>query len=604
SRYWGTPLPIWTTEDRTEQKCIGSINELKEEVEKSISTGFMENSLPEDFDLHRPYVDDIVLTSDSGKPMYREKDLIDVWFDSGAMPYAQWHYPFENEDVFKNSFPADFIAEGVDQTRGWFFTLHAIAGLLFDGVAFKNVIANGLVLDKDGNKMSKRLGNAIDPFKTLEKYGADATRWYMISNANPWDNLKFNLEGVEEVQRRFFGTLHNTYSFFALYANLDQFQFSEDDIPLEQRTESDRWILSKVNTLIKQVEEAYDDYEPTKAARAIQDFTIDDLSNWYVRLNRKRFWKGEYSTDKISAYQTLYTCLETIARLSSPVAPFYMERLYHDLNNVTGKIDSESIHLTSFPEYNPEYIDTDLEEMMTIAQKISSLVHSLRKKDKLKVRQPLSKILVPVINQDFQRQVQHMAELIKNEVNIKEIEYVGGEDTVLVKSIKPNFRRLGQLYGANTKNIAKAITEFVKEDIDEIEERGEKEILIEGEKILLTTEDVEIAYKDIPGWSVASEGRITIALDITVNEELRREGFARDIVNRVQNIRKENGFEVQDKINIVIKYAEPIVKEALSAFNDYVCTETQAKSLILEESSEPMEIDIDGVGVSISVEIG
>ncbi|MEQ8927950.1 MAG: isoleucine--tRNA ligase, partial [Fulvivirga sp.] len=468
SRFWGTPLPIWVSEDKTEQKCIGSLVELKEEVEKSIKAGFMTESISDDFDLHRPYVDDVVLVSDSGQKMFREPDLIDVWFDSGAMPYAQWHYPFENEQTFKANYPADFIAEGVDQTRGWFFTLHAIAVMLNKSVAFKNVIANGLVLDKNGNKMSKRLGNAIDPFKTLAEYGPDATRWYMISNANPWDNLKFNIEGVAEVQRRFFGTLHNTYSFFALYANLDGFNYQDGEIEVSKRTESDRWILSKLNTLISKVDQAFDEYEPTKAARLIQDFTIDDLSNWYVRLNRKRFWRGEYNEDKRSAYQTLYTCLATIAKLASPVAPFYMDKLYQDLNAVTGLDRAESIHLTDFPKADESIIDEDLESKMSLAQTVSSLVHSLRKKHMIKVRQPLSKILVPVLNSQFKSQVSAVEELIRSEVNIKSIEFVDDESGILVKNVKPNFRKLGQEYGPKMKEIADKINQLSAEDIAQL----------------------------------------------------------------------------------------------------------------------------------------
>lgn len=584
SRFWGTPLPIWVSEDKSEQKCIGSMEELKAEVDKAVEAGYMEAQLSEDFDLHRPFVDDVVLVSPTGKKMFREPDLIDVWFDSGAMPYAQWHYPFENEDIFKANYPADFIAEGVDQTRGWFFTLHAIAVMLNKSVAFKNVIANGLVLDKNGNKMSKRLGNAVDPFKTLAEHGPDATRWYMISNANPWDNLKFNIDGVSEVSRRFFGTLHNTYSFFALYANLDNFNYSEGEIALSARTESDRWILSKLNSLIAKVDLAYEDYEPTKAARLIQDFTIDDLSNWYVRLNRKRFWRGEYNDDKRSAYQTLYTCLVTIAKLSSPIAPFYMDRLYQDLNAVSNLESAESVHLTNYPASDASYIDEDLEIRMSLAQDISSLVHSLRKKHMIKVRQPLSKILVPVLNEKFKSHVTAVEELIRSEVNIKTIEFVDEESGILVKNVKPNFRKLGQEYGSKMKEIAAQINQLQAEDISKLEADNSLEISLTDQKVTLTLEDVEITYQDIPGWSVAAEGRLTVALDITIDEELKKEGIARDLVNRVQNMRKDMGLEVQDKINILIEKNTDLVNAALEANKEYICTETQALSLNISES--------------------
>ena len=602
SRYWGTPLPIWRTEDGKEEICIGSLAELKDEVAKSVAAGFMTEQLDDDFDLHRPYVDDVVLVSASGKKMHREPDLIDVWFDSGAMPYAQWHYPFENKDIFDESYPADFIAEGVDQTRGWFFTLHAIAGMLFDKVAFKNVIANGLVLDKDGNKMSKRLGNAIDPFETMKKFGPDATRWYMISNANPWDNLKFNIDGVAEVQRRFFGTLHNTYSFFSLYANLDGFDYSDGDIALEKRPESDRWILSKLNSLIRQVEVAFNDYEPTRAARLIQDFTIDDLSNWYVRLNRKRFWKGEYNEDKKAAYQTLYTCLETIAKLGSPIAPFYMDRLFGDLNAVSNKEKKDSIHLTDFPKAIDAFIDADLEEQMALAQNISSLVHSLRKKERLKVRQPLSRILVPVLDQSFKQHVQAVEELIKSEVNVKGIEYIDDASGILVKKIKPNFRKLGQEYGKQMKEISAAINAFGQDQIAEIERNNAFKLALESGNVDLTLEDVEITSEDIPGWTVASEGRLTVALDITLSEELKQEGIARDLVNRVQNMRKDMGLEVQDKIKINIEKNTDLVNAALEANREYICQETQALSLEFTEGlsdAELLEMDEHKIRVKI-----
>ena len=604
SRYWGTPLPIWRSEDKKEEKCIGSVAELKAEVEKAIAAGHAQKPIDAEFDLHRPFVDDVVLLSDSGQPMYRESDLIDVWFDSGAMPYAQWHYPFENQDVLKENFPADFIAEGVDQTRGWFFTLHAIAGMLFDDVAFKNVIANGLVLDKEGNKMSKRLGNAIDPFKTLAEYGPDATRWYMISNANPWDNLKFNLEGVQEVQRRFFGTLQNTYNFFALYANLDNFRFQEDGIPMQERSESDRWIISKLNSLVVEVERAYDDYEPTRATRAIMDFTIDDLSNWYVRLNRKRFWRGELNSDKKAAYQTLYTCLLTLAKLGSPVAPFYMENLYRDLNSVSGKDTSDSVHLGNFPEANHGRIDSLLEAKMEKAQIVSSLVHSLRKKDMIKVRQPLSRILIPILNEETREQIQAVEDLILSEVNVKKIEYIDDTSGILVKKIKPNFPKLGKQYGPKMKEISQAVAKFGQEDIAEIERQGQKTIDISDGHIVLSREDVDITSEDIPGWSVASENGLTVALDINIDEELRKEGIARDLVNRVQNLRKDMGLEVQDKIHIKVERSDELVNAALESNKDYICAETQALSLELKDQLEDStELEMDELKLKVKIEV-
>jgi len=604
SRYWGTPLPIWRTEDGKEEICIGSIAELRKEVEKSVKAGFMSTQIEEDFDLHRPYVDDVFLVSDSGQKMTREKDLIDVWFDSGAMPYAQWHYPFENKDIFNDNYPADFIAEGVDQTRGWFFTLHAIAGMLFDKVAFKNVIANGLVLDKNGNKMSKRLGNTIDPFETMKKYGPDATRWYMIANANPWDNLKFNLEGVAEVQRRFFGTLHNTYSFFSLYANLDNFDYKGEEIAIKNRPESDRWILSKLNSLIKKVDAAFEEYEPTRAARLIQNFTTDDVSNWYVRLNRKRFWKGEYNNDKKAAYQTLYTCLATIAKLGAPVAPFYMDRLFNDLNIVSNKENKSSIHLTNFPVADEALIDEGLEEQMELAQNISSLAHSLRKKEKLKVRQPLSKILVPVLNQQFKEHVQAVEELIMTEVNVKGVEYIDDDSGILVKKIKPNFRKLGQQYGPQMKEISAIIGAFGKEKIAEIEKNGKLSVPLSIGEIEITLEDVEISSEDIPGWTVASEGRLTVALDITLTDELKKEGIARDLVNRIQNMRKDKGLEIQDKIRINVEKNTEIVNSALETNKVYICNETQALSLDISDllsKSELLEMDEHKIKVNIEV---
>ncbi len=604
SRYWGTPLPIWVSEDKKEQKCIGSIAELKAEVQKSVDAGFMNEQISDDFDLHRPYVDDIILVSDSGQKMIRELDLIDVWFDSGAMPYAQWHYPFENEETFQKSFPADFIAEGVDQTRGWFFTLHTLAVMLHDSVAFKNVIANGLVLDKAGNKMSKRLGNAVDPFKTIGEYGPDATRWYMISNANPWDNLKFNIEGVGEVQRRFFGTLHNTYNFFALYANLDGFKFQEAAIPLANRPESDRWVLSRLNTLIKTVDAAYDEYEPTRAARAIMDFVADELSNWYVRLNRKRFWKGEYNDDKRAAYQTLYTCLMTVAKIGAPIAPFYMENLYRDLNAVSGLDKSESVHLTDFPVVDEACINTDLETQMALAQTISSLTHSIRKKEKIKVRQPLSKIMIPVLDEVTRHHVEAVADLIMSEVNVKTVEFLDDASGVLVKKVKPNFRSLGQKFGPKMKLISAAINQWGQEDIAAIEKAGQYDLAIDGETIQLTIDDVEISSEDIPGWSVASEGKTTVALDITISEDLRLEGIARDLVNRIQNLRKDQGLDVQDKIDVLVLTNETIINEALSTNKTYICEETQALSLEFVDKldgADTVEIDDWQIFLSISV---
>ncbi len=608
SRYWGTPLPIWRTEDGAEEKCIGSQEELKVEIEKANakldnSKFKTQNSKLED--LHRPYVDNIVLVSDSGKPMYRESDLIDVWFDSGAMPYAQWHYPFENKEIFEKSYPADFISEGVDQTRGWFFTLHAIAGMLFDSVAFKNVVSTGLVLDKNGEKMSKRKGNVINPFETLDKYGPDATRWYMISNAPPWDNLKFNLDGVTEVQRRFFGTLYNTYAFFALYANLDNFSFAEAEVPLTKRTESDRWVVSKLNSLIKLVDEAFADYEPTKAARAIEDFVCDDLSNWYVRLNRKRFWKGEYNEDKIAAYQTLYTCLEVVAKLSSPIAPFLTERLFLDLNQTSGKDKATSIHLADFPKVNESAINTDLEEKMNLAQKISSLIHSLRKAHSIKVRQPLSRVLIPVLNDKTRKQIQDVEDLILSEVNIKKIEYIDDASDVLVKKIKPNFKKLGKEFGAKLKEVGAIITAFTKDDIRTIEKDKTYKIkLSDGTDATLTLEDVEISSEDIPGWLVATEGGVTVALDINISEDLKKEGIARDMVNRVQNMRKDMGLDVMDKIKITVQKKNELIDAALTSNKEYICSETQALSLTLSDTvQDGKTVDMDEFELLLKIEL-
>ncbi|KYG84118.1 isoleucine--tRNA ligase [Roseivirga seohaensis] len=605
SRYWGTPLPIWVSEDKKEQKCIGSLAELKAEVEKSIAAGFMTESIGEDFDLHRPYVDDVYLVSETGQKMTREADLIDVWFDSGAMPYAQWHYPFENKEIFESNFPADFIAEGVDQTRGWFFTLHALAVMLEDKVAFKNVIANGLVLDKNGNKMSKRLGNAINPFETISNFGPDATRWYMISNANPWDNLKFNIEGVGEVQRRFFGTLQNTYAFFALYANLDGFTFEDAEIPLNERPESDRWILSRLNSLIKEVDQAYNDYEPTRASRAIMDFVTDEVSNWYVRLNRKRFWKGDYDQGKKAAYQTLYTCLVSVAKLAAPVAPFYMDRLYQDLNAVSGKENFESVHLSNFPEANEAFINKDLEAQMILAQTISSLTHSIRKKEKIKVRQPLTKVMVPVLDEKTKQYIEAVQDLIMTEVNVKAVEYIDDASGILVKKVKPNFRTLGKKFGSQMKLVAAAIGQWTKAEIAEIEKNGSINISLEGEPASLLLEDVEISSEDIPGWSVASEGKVTVALDISITDELRAEGIARDFVNRIQNLRKDMGLDVQDKINIQVAKNEALINDALTANATYVCEETQALSLTIVDSlSEAQSVEIDEWTLEVKIAVG
>ncbi len=628
-RYWGIPLPIWRTEDGTEELCIGSVYQLYEEIEKAREAGLMkENPIgakeyirelkkdekgtvtdskvidaffsPNSFDLHRPYVDEIVLVSPSGQPMHREKDLIDVWFDSGSMPYAQFHYPFQNEEDFQNAYPADFISEGVDQTRGWFFTLHAIAGMVFDSIAFKNVVSTGLVLDKDGRKMSKRLGNAVDPFETLGKYGADATRWYMISNANPWDNLKFDLSGIEEVLRRFFGTLRNTYSFFALYANLDAFAYEDGEILREKRPESDRWILSKLNSLVQQVDEAYEEYEPTKAARLIQDFTMDDLSNWYVRLNRKRFWKGEYNEDKKAAYQTLYTCLEVIAKLSSPIMPFYSERLYQDLNAVTGRNSLESVHLVNFPEADASWIDTELEAKMEMAQRVSSLAHSLRKNAQVRVRQPLKKLLIPVLDAKTQENIEAVGELITNEVNIKAIEFVGDDAGILVKSVKPNFKTLGARFKKEMKNVAKVIQSFTKEDIREIEQKGK--FTKEGYELEL--EDVIIQSEEVEGFSVASERGLTVALDLELTDALKKEGIARDFVNRIQNLRKDKKLEVQDKIKIEVQSTDTFLQDSLHTFQDYINTETQALSLAFHENlSDAETFSIEEIEMSVNIEV-
>ncbi|WP_194976779.1 isoleucine--tRNA ligase [Aquiflexum lacus] len=607
SRFWGTPLPIWRTEDGTEEMCIGSVAELQQEIEKSIAKGFLEKSPWEgkEMDLHRPYVDDVILVSAKGQKMFREPDLIDVWFDSGAMPYAQWHYPFENEDIFKANYPADYIAEGVDQTRGWFFTLHAIAVMLFDSVAFKNVIANGLVLDKNGNKMSKRLGNAVDPFKTLKEYGPDALRWYMLSNANPWDNLKFNLEGVAEVQRRFFGTLQNTYNFFALYANLDHFVYDKSKaVPVNQRAELDQWIISKLQTLIAEVESAMDNYDATKATRAIMNFTVDQLSNWYVRLARKRFWRGDMNADKQAAYETLYECLLSLTQLMSSFAPFYTDWLYKNLT-ASSKNKLESIHLTDWAGADAGLINKDLEESMDLAQRISSLVHSLRKNPKIgiKVRQPLQRILVPVLNEKTKRQIQHLEELIKSEVNIKAVEYIDDASDVLVKSVKPNLPVLGKKLGPKMRFVVAAINSWGKVEIAEIEKNGKITVPLEDGNIELLLEEVLISSQDIPGWSVASDQGVTVALDVTLTDELRQEGIARDLVNRIQNLRKDMGLEVQDKIRIKVAKHDELVNSALSNFAPYIQTETQALSLEVNGSlTDGTILDMDDFELMVKIE--
>ena len=617
SRYWGTPLPIWRSDDG-EEICIGSVEELYNEIEKSVAAGLMTENpykslgfVPGEYtkenydkiDLHRPYVDNIVLVSPTGKPMKREADLIDVWFDSGSMPYAQLHYPFENKELVdsRSYYPADFIAEGVDQTRGWFFTLHAIATMVFDSVAYKNVISNGLVLDKNGNKMSKRLGNAVDPFSTIEKFGSDPLRWYMITNSAPWDNLKFDADGVDEVRRKFFGTLYNTYSFFALYANVDGFTYAEKDVPMEERPEIDRWILSLLNSLIKQVDECLNDYEPTRAGRLITDFVNDNLSNWYVRLNRKRFWGSAMSVDKLSAYQTLYTCLETVARLMAPIAPFYADRLYMDLIGVTGRDNVVSVHLAKFPVADEALIDQELESRMRMAQDVTSMVLALRRKVNIKVRQPLECIMVPVVDEEQKRHIEAVKDLILNEVNVKELKFVDGAAGVLVKRVKCDFKKLGPKFGKRMKAVAAAVGEMSQEAIAELERNGSYTFNLDGTPAVVETADVEIYSEDIPGWLVANEGKLTVALEVTVTEALRREGIARELVNRIQNIRKNSGFEITDKIHIVLS-KNSVTDDAVNEYNTYICNQVLADSLVLaDEVPEGSELEIDDCTLRIKV---
>ena len=618
SRYWGTPLPIWRTEDNSEEICIGSVEELYNEIEKSVAAGFMKSNPYKDkgfvpgeyngenydkIDLHRPYVDDIILVSKDGKPMKREADLIDVWFDSGAMPYAQIHYPFENKELLDSHqvYPADFIAEGVDQTRGWFFTLHAIASMVFDTISYKAVISNGLVLDKNGNKMSKRLGNGVDPFSTIEKYGSDPLRWYMITNSSPWDNLKFDVDGIEEVRRKFFGTLYNTYSFFSLYANVDGFEYKEADVPMAERPEIDRWILSVLNTLVKEVDTCYSEYEPTKAGRLISDFVNDNLSNWYVRLNRKRFWGGEFTQDKLSAYQTLYTCLETVAKLMSPIAPFYADKLYMDLVTATGRDNVVSVHLAKFPEYKEEMIDKELEVRMQMAQDVTSMVLALRRKVNIKVRQPLQCIMIPVVDEEQRAHIEAVKALIMSEVNVKDIKFVDGAAGVLVKKVKCDFKKMGPKFGKQMKAVAAAVAEMPQEAIAELEKNGSYTLQLDSADVVVEAADVEIFSEDIPGWLVANEGKLTVALDVTVTEELRREGVARELVNRIQNIRKSSGLEITDKIKITLSKNQQ-TDDAVNEYKDYICNQVLGTSLTLtDEVENGTELNFDDFSLYVSV---
>ena len=613
SRYWGTPLPIWRTEDGKEEKCLGSVKELYQEMQKSLDAGVM-TELPwegldlndykdleyDKIDLHRPYVDNIVLVSDNGKPMYRETDLIDVWFDSGAMPFAQVFYPHLPEEDFQKVFPADFIAEGVDQTRGWFYTLHALASMVKGSVAFKNVVSNGLVLDKNGNKMSKRLGNAVDPFTTIDKYGSDPLRWYMITNAAPWENLKFDVEGVEEARRKFFGTLYNTYSFFVLYANVDDFRNQYPQIPVEKRPEIDRWIISLLNTLVKEVDQGYENYEPTKAGRAINDFVNDNLSNWYVRLNRKRFWGGEMTDDKLSAYQTLYQCLVTITKLMAPIAPFYADRLYLDLTSVAGEERQDSVHLTDFPLVEEDLIDEQLEDQMYLAQTVSSIVLALRRKVNIKVRQPLTKIMIPVADDNQKSNLQSVEQLILNEVNVKELAYVDSASEILVKRAKPDFKKLGPRYGKIMKQLAVKIQELENKDIQELEKTGTYSLQIEDQEVVIGLDDVEIISEDIPGWLVENEGRLTVALDITITDELRKEGIARELVNRIQNLRKAKGFEITDRIIVKI-VSDNATDEAVADNSDYIRNQVLADEILIVNEQLEDEIEIDDISLTVSI---
>ena len=618
SRFWGTPLPIWATEDRSELKCIGSIEELVAEIEKAVAAGVMtenpyknfkvgdmskENYSTDVIDLHRPYVDNIVLLSSKGEPMHREPDLIDVWFDSGAMPYAQVHYPFEAKEGFDQIYPADFIAEGVDQTRGWFYTLHAIAVMLFDSVAFKNIISNGLVLDKNGNKMSKRLGNAVDPFEVLRKYGADATRWYMISNSQPWDNLKFDVDGVDECRRKFFGTLYNTYSFFALYANIDGFTGEEAEVPVAQRPEIDRWILSELNTLIRDVTTSLEEYDPTPAARRIDAFVNENLSNWYVRLNRKRFWGGEMTEDKLAAYQTLYTCLETVVKLAAPIAPFITDRIFRDLNAMSGRHTEESVHLSTYPKVDESLICPELEARTALSQQVSSMVLALRRKVNINVRKPLQKIIIPVLDKEMATRIEAVRQLIMNEVNIKDIELISDTTGIITKRIKPNFKTLGAKCGKYMKQVAALVATFSQEQIAAVENNAETILEVEDQKFVTTAADFEITSEDMPGWLVASEGKLTVALDITITEELRREGVARELVNRIQNIRKDSGFEVTDKIRVEIELNDATAA-AVESFAEYIAQQTlsvEVKAVAEPQGEKVVDSELDEATLKIAV---